>query len=939
MNLLRVSIGLFFLALSSQAQQTKTLLDFETPDDLRFFEFKQKSASLSTEHATHGAHSVKIAANEYLNSFRLPKDWSGFDALELDIFVEGDSPVSGSLLIADEAWQKSGGSYWNRHNGSFNLKPGANTLSIPVNGLYRGEAGSRNNDLKSNINPKQIIRVDIGFRSKDKTPRSLYLDHLRLTKESRPAGILAFDLGPSSQTVAPGFTAISPATVYGKNGNAAGMNFAGTDGQARDDTFPTRLYRDCIIMDGFVFIADVPEKNGKYHGWVMYDDLGYWGGEVATYRKRQILANNATAFSEDRGESGPTDFLYHFENTEPHPGDKLWDLYMTPLFKPRTFSCQAQDGKIKLKFSADSGMSCKVAAIVLYPDAIKDEAEKWLGEVETRNRAEFETRAVDLTPKPVQFAPPLERRMPDDGGGYFVNFPRLEDDITFTDPPISKAQNSPLSQSMTRRPAARNQRISFSLAIRPFKDFPAEVKLTATDLKCNTGATISAAQIDLRYVHQAAHRSFNDIAYKIGPDTLRPLAGAKLKLLKDQTRQFWITVHVPADAAAGIYRSEITLSAGDLKYTTPLEVQVLSFTLDEPDFSMGFFGTNVPHQVLQARGDDAWRDLFRTLKEFGMNSFSGGPNVHFKGLDAAGKPILDFAAVDHFMKLARAAGFDKELNGYGGPGLVTNLHESHSVGETGHGWEKKTGKPFGEILKIVWSAVRDHAKENNWLPIAYEFIDEPRVLDQARKNVELMALYRDNAPWVNIGGSYSVDWKKTDPFDLAVQDLFKTVKWSALNLHTQVDLDKAKEFGKTIDIYNQAKTRFSFGAYQWAEMHKGIKARMEWHLLALHGYQFFDLDGREPDTAVINWTSSGIVPNIVLARCREGADDFRYAVTLWNLAQKQKETQAGKEAIAWLNDISEKIPLDHRTRPQGFMDDDAFRAACIEKITQLKPPK
>ena len=74
----------------------------------------------------------------------------------------------------------------------------------------------------------------------------------------------------------------------------------------RDDTFPTRLYRDCILMDGFVFIADVPEKNGKYHGWVMYDDLGYWGGEAATYRKRQILANNQIVFSEDRGEGGPT---------------------------------------------------------------------------------------------------------------------------------------------------------------------------------------------------------------------------------------------------------------------------------------------------------------------------------------------------------------------------------------------------------------------------------------------------------------------------------------------------------------------------------------------------------------------------------------------------------------------------------------------------------
>ena len=59
---------------------------------------------------------------------------------------------------------------------------------------------------------------------------------------------------------------------------------------------------------------------------------------------------------------------------------------------------------------------------------------------------------------------------------------------------------------------------------------------------------------------------------------------------------------------------------------------MLPFSLDEPDFSMGFFGTEVPHPVKQARGDDAWRELFRTLKQGGMNSFSGGPNVQFKGL-------------------------------------------------------------------------------------------------------------------------------------------------------------------------------------------------------------------------------------------------------------------------------------------------------------------
>src|SRR4051812_33042248 len=110
-----------FLVLScgAMAQEVKTLLDFETPADLNVFEFKNKSATLSDLHATHGKHSVKIMTNELLNAFRLPRDWSGYDALELDVFVEGDVPVSGSLLVADAIWDKSGKSYWNRHNGSF----------------------------------------------------------------------------------------------------------------------------------------------------------------------------------------------------------------------------------------------------------------------------------------------------------------------------------------------------------------------------------------------------------------------------------------------------------------------------------------------------------------------------------------------------------------------------------------------------------------------------------------------------------------------------------------------------------------------------------------------------------------------------------------------------------------------------------------------------
>jgi hypothetical protein len=414
------------------------------------------------------------------------------------------------------------------------------------------------------------------------------------------------------------------------------------------------------------------------------------------------------------------------------------------------------------------------------------------------------------------------------------------------------------------------------------------------------------------------------------------VAGSNLKLSKDLTRQFWLTLAVPPGAAAGDYSGTVTLTAGDLRVTTPLAVRVQPFALDEPDFPMGFYGTDVPRPVRDARGDDAWRELFRVIRENGMNSLGGGPNVPFKGLDAAGKPILDFAACDQFMRLAREAGFDRQLDGYGGPGAVTGLHDAHAVGETGHAWERKTGKPFGELLAIVWGAVRDHAKEQNWLPVTVSLIDEPRVLEQAAANAELVRLYREHAPWVNVGGSYSVEWKGKTPFDRAVIDLFKAAKWSSLNNHSQEDLDQAKANGSEIQIYNQGRSRYSFGVYQWAEMSKGVRSRTQWHLLALHGYQFFDLDGREPDTAMVNWTTAGVVPTVWLPRCREGADDFRYAVTLANLARSKGDAPAAKAALAWLEKIAADVPVNARKRPAGVPGDEAFRDSCAGRIVALQ---
>ncbi|MBA3708212.1 MAG: hypothetical protein H0W83_05265 [Planctomycetes bacterium] len=906
------------LACGAFAAQETVVVDFETDADLALWEFGKKSAALVAEHATHGKTCVKISSDEGMTSYRLPKDWSAGDSFDMDFFVEGTEVVSAALMIGDTPWEQKR-TYWNRHNGGFTLKPGANTISLPVNGLFRGEAGSRGNDLKTNIDPHAITLFVMSFSCK--TPTSIFMDYVRLVKESRPEGIIALDFGPDSQPVFPGFTAVSPATVHGQNGAAAGFARAGMPNRGRDDTFPTRLYQDWVepCIDDLELVIDVP--NGKHHVWFVYSDCGYWGGEEAKSKRRSIDAEGKEAYVDDRGDAGPTDYLFHFEKVEPKPGDSVWDLYMKDLFKSRTFAVTVADGALNLKFHTDAGWSSKIAAMIVYPDAKKTEAEKWIAEIEARNRKEFDGRAVYMGAKPVALDVPAPAKTK----GWWLGYPKLESALAFGDAPGA-------ADGRLARPAAKGQRVSFTYAIRPLKDF-GEAKVTCGDLT-GPGGKIPAANVELRYVQNGLHRSFNDISYTIVPVSARRVAGSGMTLGKDLTRQFYTTVTVPADAKPGTYAGEISINAGALKQTLPLSVEVLDLTLDEPQFPVGYFGIWAPDELPQPRRGTAMRELLTTLRTYGMTSFTSGPNVAFTGLDAAGKPQLDFAACDAFFKLAKECGFTQDIFSYGGPGMVDGLQDGYVIGATGYGWEQKTGKSFGELLKIVWPAMQEHAKQAGWPTIRYGFADEPRTVEGARELAELHKAYHDNVPSVPTGGFYSVEWGDTD-FDKAVQESFKNLTWSALNGYKQIDLDKAKEFKRELCMYNQGDTRFIFGQYSWARMNQGFHGFMQWSTCGISGYQHFDLDGREPDFAMIEWGQDEIIPSVALLHCSEGTIDLRYAVTLANLAKKKSDNPAAKAALDWLKQQTDAVPAEKRTGPEG----EEFRDGCIGYVRKLMAGK
>jgi len=906
-------------AARAQAAEVRMLCDFESPRDLRLWEINSGTPRLTDEWRSHGAHSLEIVFDPrgrygaaYMTSSKLPRDWSAYDALILDVFNPNKRPVRATVLIADRAWQQKGSTYWNRHNSARVFAPGQGRWILPIHGLWRGEAGSRNNDIKRNIDPDQIVRVDFGFGRPGSSGRIL-VDALRLVKLTRPKSVYAFDFGPPQQSVMLGWTPVAHDTLYTRQrkygwGPQGGHPW---NGAARDTTFGPALLRDFCEAGGYNFRVDLPA--GRYQVLVWYENSGYWGGEQARHRVRRILANGVMVWEEVRPD-GQAHALYRFENIEP-VGVDLWDAYMAAeLARPARFEVRADADGIVFRFEADRVWGSKVAGLLIWPAAAAD-AQAWVREQQQEMAREFREQAVCLDPPAPKWSlPPAWRTT-----GLLAWPVRIENDIT----PTSLPEQPPAAPGSVRltAEAARGEIESLCLAVRPARDFPG-ARFT---LDAPTNAAGVALPATLYTVFYNTSRGFNTIAWRTRAHTLRRKPAVDLK--KDVTREFIINVRIPQDASPGEYRGVVHL--GEL-LTIPVVVRVHPATLDrETDFLMGFFGLMPPPLVPEEKRWQILEETLQLLHRYGMNAVSGGPNWRLLGWKN-GQPRIDFGDMDRFFALLRKYGFTKPLNGYGGARFL-RMHTRYEKGRDGERVERESGLHYAEALMRAWEAVHRHAREHGWPTILYAMCDETRVRARAERELAFMRLMQKVSArfpdTVRTSGSYSVDFRNRprNPNDMKYwhQRFFAALDISSLNRHDESVLAEAKRLGKTIHIYNQGRSRYSFGLYQWSEYIKGVRARWQWHLNILHGYQFFDLDGREPDTAMICYGRSGLYTTIDFERCREGAEDFYLYNTLHRRTQALKRAgRAGDPAVrtatAMLDRLQRSVRLNQRNPPPGY---------------------
>lgn len=916
------------------AQEEVVLCDFETPDALPDWEFRSGTPRLVTDGVTSGERALEVVfdpAGEYYGAYlywnRVPRDWSPYDALVVDVHNPNPEPVAAYVLIADQAWADAGRSYWNRHNAQTVFPPGAHQWVIPVRGLFRGEAGSRNNDIKRDIDPDGIIRLDLGFGRRGMAGR-IILDNVRFITAGRPEGVWALDFGPPSQALMPGWSPVSHETIYAAErgygwGPVGGAPWAGA---ARDTTFGPMLLQDFCEAGGYNFRLDAPP--GRYRVTVHYENSGYWGGEQAMHRERRIMVNGAEAWSETRPD-GPAHALFRFEHVEP-VGVDIWDAYMADeLARPAVFEATAGNEGLTLRFEADRTWGSKVAALALH--AVDDAgAAEWLeGQLEAV-AAEFRRKAVCLDPPQPDYRPPP----PWQALGLVAWQVGIEDDIA---PHTAPDAEPPAPNDLViSRLAVRGEQEPFCLAVRPVVDLGEG----ALELEPFTGPGELPATVKVVWYNTS--RGFGDISYRIRAHTLREQATVALP--QDLTRRIMVTVRVPQDAAPGEYRGALTIrdGEGEPRLRVPLHLTVSPVTLSrDTEYLMGFFGLMPPGALGEERRWPVLAETLSLLREYGMNAVSGGPSWRLTGW-RDGEPVIEFGEMDRFFALLREHGFDRPLNGYGGA-RFGGLHDGYQKGAAAQRVEEQSGLPYEQAFMRAWRDVHRHARANDWPTILYAMCDETRVRDVAERELEFMrlmatvsALYPQT---VRTSGSYSVHFnRRPDDQDSLLhwhQRFFEALDISSLNIHDESVMAEAERLGREIHIYNQGTSRYSFGLYQWSEFRKGVRARWQWHLNILHGYQFFDLDGREPDTAMLCYGRERMYPTIAFARCREGAEDFYLYQALHDLVEARRaagaDDQALRAARRLLEDMTDRVAINQRRPPEGF-DADAFKREVVAAI-------
>jgi hypothetical protein len=455
------------------------------------------------------------------------------------------------------------------------------------------------------------------------------------------------------------------------------------------------------------------------------------------------------------------------------------------------------------------------------------------------------------------------------------------------------------------------------------------VRLTAGDLRSDTGAVIPAQDVEIRTVAYVPIQHPTDElgAVDVWPDPL-PMHDGPVALSPGENQPFWVTVHVPAGTPAGDYRGRLTMELDETTVAIPLDVHVWSFDLPQETHLRTGFGLSswLLRRYHNLASDEELRRVHRMyLEEFARHriapySFGRNIGVDWVGTSGIGlQPKLDVEGFDEDTRFALdQLGFNSfrlNLEGMGG-----GTFHSRRLGRIGP-YEQGTPEHEMSFKRYAW-AVQEYLDQRGWLDKAYVYwFDEPdeKDYDFVREGMELI---HRSAPKLTRMLTEYPDPGLHDGVDLWCIPTYTLTPTTLQNPETAGDefwwylctQPKAPYFGLFIDHYGTelrlwAWETWKFGldgllvwqtmywtsgnAYPGDQMQNPWQDAMSW--TSGYGLQpgehrpwgngdgrFLYPPNRDPGTDQTKYLE-GPVPSIRWELLRDGIEDYEY---LWLLQQE-----------------------------------------------------
>lgn len=410
------------------------------------------------------------------------------------------------------------------------------------------------------------------------------------TPQASGPNVYLYDMGSDKTPVWPGFTQATPMTAY-----AAERGYGWERPQSVLRTHaPRHLYRsadmvgylDALSIDDIsgttnhtvTFRIDVP--NGEYVVWVLTGRMGRYHRLRYLLRPHDLLLQGKRVV---RITAKPNE-MFRMANYD-WAQDDVYERFVGSRFAWLHQEISVKTGHLKIGFSRARDFPV-CAIVVARADKTEHTAER-LRQIDRQRKAVFDRFWREVRPDPDD---PAAATDDEKQRGYIVAATDCGDDLFPWSQPAAEADRSRIKVVAA---LGEQHQASFAVyALRELRDVQYEV----TDLRGASGGSLRTSVVE-RGLVQFTPWSFHSMKkkgyrqYQITPLLILP--ARPMSIAQGTCRRFWLTLRVPDNAVAGIYKGKIRISAaGAPSATLELWLRVLPFKLIEPPLErFVYFGT------------------------------------------------------------------------------------------------------------------------------------------------------------------------------------------------------------------------------------------------------------------------------------------------------------------------------------------------------------